>query len=103
MVTLQDRHEETLAAALKRAHSLYKKKLKKPILIQQAMDRLIPDMEGYGLGHADVVIEAIIENLEAKQSLFKEIEPKMKADAILATNTSISREVWCVARASSAR
>ncbi|MFV2056035.1 MAG: 3-hydroxyacyl-CoA dehydrogenase NAD-binding domain-containing protein [Thiohalomonadales bacterium] len=88
MVTLQDRHEEIVAKALKRAHKLYKKKLKKPIPIQQAMDRLIPDIDGIGLAQADVVIEAIVENLEAKHSLFKDIEPRMKADAILATNTS---------------
>ena len=37
---------------------------------------------------ADVVIEAIVENLEIKQKLFKAIEGKLKPGAILATNTS---------------
>ena len=37
---------------------------------------------------ADVVIEAIFENLEAKQELYARLEPRMKPGALLATNTS---------------
>jgi len=88
LVTMQDRHEETLAQAIKRANGLYSKKLKKPNLVQSALDRLTPDMQGLGIAQADVIIEAIIENLEAKQALFKDIESKAKKDAVLATNTS---------------
>ena len=88
-VTLQDRHEETIAKALKRAHKLFSKKLRGDRLgIISAMDRLQPDMKGHGIPKADVVIEAIIENIEAKQSLYKELEPVMKSDALLTTNTS---------------
>ena len=38
--------------------------------------------------HADIIIEAIFENLAAKQALFKSLESQVKPDAILATNTS---------------
>lgn len=87
-VTIQDRNHETLARVMKRAHALYKKKLKLPRLVMGVMDRLIPDMHGHGVPKADVVIEAIFENIEAKQGLYKEVEPRMKPGAILATNTS---------------
>lgn len=87
-VTIQDRKHETLARVIKRAHGLYKKKLKRPRPIQEALDNLVPDMDGLGIPQADVIIEAIFENIEAKQGLFKEIEPQMKEGAILATNTS---------------
>ena len=87
-VTLQDQSPERIAPAIKRAASLFKKRLKKPRLIQAAMDRLIPDVKGLGVKTADVVIEAIFENLEAKHSLYKTLEPLMKADALLTTNTS---------------
>ena len=40
------------------------------------------------LGRADLVIEAIVENLAAKQSLFTALERIISPDAILATNTS---------------
>ena len=87
-VTLQDRGPEQIAPAIKRAHKLFTKKLRDKRLIMQAMDRLQPDEHGNGVKSADVIIEAIFENLEAKQALFKELETKAKPDAILASNTS---------------
>lgn len=87
-VTLQDRQSETLGRAMARAHKLFKRKLKRPRPIQDAMDRLIPDIEGHGIARADVVVEAIFEDLEVKQNLFRELEGKVKPEAILATNTS---------------
>ncbi|MEN8264245.1 MAG: enoyl-CoA hydratase-related protein, partial [Nitrospirota bacterium] len=78
-VTLQDREAKYIAPAVKRAHALFKKRLKQPHLIQNAMDRFMPDVNGTsGLKRADVVIEAIFENAKAKQDLFKEIEPVIK-------------------------
>lgn len=87
-VTLQDKSHEQIAPAIVRAQKLYKKKCREPRLIQAAMDRLIPDPEGYGIAHADVIIEAVFEHLETKQALFKLIESKAKPDALIATNTS---------------
>ncbi len=87
-VTLQDREPKFIAPAVKRAHALFKKRLKVPHLIQAAKDRLVPDQQGSGVKSADVVIEAIIENKEAKQELFSQIESLLKPDTILATNTS---------------
>lgn len=87
-VTLQDREPKFIAPAIKRAYSLYKEKLKENYLIQKAMDRLIPDPNGYGIERADVIIEAIFEDLKAKQDLFKQLEMQAKPHAILATNTS---------------
>ncbi len=87
-VTLQDREAKMLAPAIKRAYKLCKDKLKEPYLIQKVMDRLTPDVEGYGMSRADVIIEAIYEDLTAKQELFKKAESLAKPEAILATNTS---------------
>ncbi len=87
-VTLQDRAPEFIAPAIKRAYELFKKKLKKPRLIQAAMDRLIPDIEGTGVPHADVLIEAVSENIALKQKIFHDLEARAKEGAILATNTS---------------
>jgi 3-hydroxyacyl-CoA dehydrogenase/enoyl-CoA hydratase/3-hydroxybutyryl-CoA epimerase len=87
-VTLQDQRHESLAAALQRAYTLYKKRLKTTRRINAAMDRLMPDINGHGLVKADIVIEAIFEDVEVKRQLFREIEPKVKAEALIATNTS---------------
>jgi 3-hydroxyacyl-CoA dehydrogenase/enoyl-CoA hydratase/3-hydroxybutyryl-CoA epimerase/3-hydroxyacyl-CoA dehydrogenase/enoyl-CoA hydratase/3-hydroxybutyryl-CoA epimerase/enoyl-CoA isomerase len=40
------------------------------------------------LCHSDLIVEAIVEKAEAKQQLFARLEPLMRDDAILASNTS---------------
>ena len=87
-VTLQDREAQYLGNAFKRAHKLINKKLKIAAQKNAVLDRLIPDVDGLGMTRADVIIEAIYENIEAKQSILKEAEAKMKDSAVLATNTS---------------
>src|SRR3990167_555629 len=87
-VSLQDQSYAKIAPAIGRAHSLFKKKLKKPRLIQAALDRLLPDPDGYGVARADVIIEAVFENLAVKQEIMKAVEKKAKKEAIIATNTS---------------
>lgn len=87
-VTLQDRSPEILARAMQKAWGFYKKKLKAPRAVQEAMDRLMPDLNGDGLKRADLVIEAIVEKLEAKRGLFAEVEKKVRPEALLASNTS---------------
>lgn len=87
-VTLADQSPERIAPAVKRAHALFKKRLKRPRPIREAMDRLMPDHRGLGVEHADVVIEAIFEDAEAKRTLYQLLEPRMKPGAVLATNTS---------------
>ena len=87
-VTLQDRSEELIQPALTRAKAFFEKRLKEPALAAEAMSRLKMDVKGDGASAADVVIEAIFENIEAKQALYAELEPKLKPAAVLATNTS---------------
>jgi 3-hydroxyacyl-CoA dehydrogenase/enoyl-CoA hydratase/3-hydroxybutyryl-CoA epimerase len=87
-VTLEDREPKYLSAAMGRAAKLFNKKLKQVNKITAALDRLIPDVTGMGAKTADVIIEAIFENLEAKQALFKRLETEARPDAILASNTS---------------
>jgi 3-hydroxyacyl-CoA dehydrogenase/enoyl-CoA hydratase/3-hydroxybutyryl-CoA epimerase len=87
-VTLQDQSAERLAPAMKRAAELFKRRLRDKPRIRDALDRLIPDVAGDGVRHADVIIEAIFENLEAKRALFAKVEAAAKPDAILASNTS---------------
>ena len=87
-VTLQDRSEELIAPALARAKAFFEKRLKDPAAAAAAVSRLKMDVKGAGAADADVVIEAIFENVAAKTALYAELEPRLKASAILATNTS---------------
>ena len=87
-VTLQDTSPERIAPALKRAAKLFERRLRDKRRVRDALDRLTPDIAGEGSAHADVIIEAIFENLEAKRELFGKLEATAKPDAILASNTS---------------
>jgi 3-hydroxyacyl-CoA dehydrogenase/enoyl-CoA hydratase/3-hydroxybutyryl-CoA epimerase len=87
-VTLQDTAPERIGPAIQRAAKLFKRRLKDPRRVRDALDRLIPDVEGAGAARADVIIEAIFEDLEAKRALFTRLEAVARPDAILASNTS---------------
>jgi 3-hydroxyacyl-CoA dehydrogenase / enoyl-CoA hydratase / 3-hydroxybutyryl-CoA epimerase len=87
-VSLADMKAEPIAGAVKRAAELYTKIIRKPTEVRDALDRLIPDMDGEGVRNADLIIEAVPEKLELKQKVYAGLEPRMKPGAILATNTS---------------
>ncbi len=87
-VTLQDRGPELIEPALKRAGELFDKRLRDPVKSAAARERLSADVQGDGVARADVVIEAIFEDLAAKRELYARLEPRMKSEAVLATNTS---------------
>src|SRR5882757_10497248 len=69
-VTLQDRSEELIQPARARAQSFFEKRLKDPVQAAEATARLKMDVKGEGVANADIVIEAIFENIEAKQALY---------------------------------
>jgi len=87
-VTLADMKPEAIAGAVKRAADLFGKIIRKKTDLRDALDRLIPDLNGEGVRGADLIIEAVPEKLELKQKVYAGLEPIMKSGAILATNTS---------------
>ena len=87
-VTLQDISSEAVQRAISRAQDLYERRLKAPEKMQQALARLRADVAGDGLVEADLLIEAVAEDLKIKRSVFADAESRMKPDAIMATNTS---------------
>ena len=87
-VSLQDRSAELIQPAMDRAKAFFDKRLKDPAAAAAAFARLKMDVNGDSVGDSDVVIEAIFENADAKRALYAELEPKLKPNAILATNTS---------------
>jgi 3-hydroxyacyl-CoA dehydrogenase/enoyl-CoA hydratase/3-hydroxybutyryl-CoA epimerase len=90
-VTLEDRSAELIQPALARARTFFEKRLKDPKAVEDAAGRLRMDIEGTGAREADVVIEAIFENADAKRALYARLEPQLKPGAVLATNTSSIR------------
>jgi 3-hydroxyacyl-CoA dehydrogenase/enoyl-CoA hydratase/3-hydroxybutyryl-CoA epimerase len=90
-VTLQDREMQYIEPALQRAAKLFGKKVRDDDKRKATTDRLRADVSGDGVADADLIIEAIYEDLDAKQALYEVIQASMKPGAILATNTSSIR------------
>lgn len=88
LVTLQDQDVAKIAPAIQRAKAAFARRSKDRLQVQAQLDRLIPDPEGHGVARADVVIEAIFENLAAKRQLLHQLSLAMRPDAVLASNTS---------------
>jgi 3-hydroxyacyl-CoA dehydrogenase/enoyl-CoA hydratase/3-hydroxybutyryl-CoA epimerase len=87
-VTLQDRSAELIQPAMDRAKAFFDRRLKDRQAADAAFARLTMDVNGDGVADADVVIEAIVENVDAKRALYAALEPRLKLGAVLATNTS---------------
>jgi 3-hydroxyacyl-CoA dehydrogenase/enoyl-CoA hydratase/3-hydroxybutyryl-CoA epimerase len=87
-VTLQDREMRYIEPALQRADALYAKKIKDDTRRTETRARLQSDVGGAGVAKAQLVIEAIYENLEAKQELLDGIESQLMPDALVTSNTS---------------
>ena len=87
-VTLQDISADAIDRAIERARTLYERRLKAPQKVEAAMSRLRADAGGEGLAGADLLIEAVAEDLAIKKAVFADAEGKMKPGAIMATNTS---------------
>ena len=87
-VTLQDREQRFIDTAMTRAQALFAKRVKDESKRPEVAARLVSDLAGDGVAKADLLIEAIIERPDAKRELYTSVEPRMKADALLTTNTS---------------
>lgn len=87
---------DTNAAALERAKANLQNGLKKLVekqkITAEKSDQIIRLISFTGalsdLGHCKLVIEAIVENIDVKQSVFKELEHVVTDQCVLASNTS---------------
>ncbi len=100
-VRLRDIAPQALASGMAHAAGLFRRQVERRRLTPPAaatkMALLHPTLELDGLGHTDLVIEAIVERLDIKQKTFVDLEQRTRADAILASNTS-SLSIDAIAR-----
>jgi 3-hydroxyacyl-CoA dehydrogenase/enoyl-CoA hydratase/3-hydroxybutyryl-CoA epimerase len=59
-----------------------------PLAAKHAFHRLSPTLDWTGLALADVVVEAVLETMDAKREVFAKLDQLCRPDAVLATNTS---------------
>ncbi|CAI5454032.1 unnamed protein product [Caenorhabditis angaria] len=97
-VTVVDNNQKALDKATKGIESSLKRVAKKKFaddaaaqdsLVKSVLDRItVSTNVSEGVKNADLVIEAIVENIDIKRKLFAEIEGAVKSSAIITTNTS---------------
>lgn len=91
-VVLKDIQEDMLTSAKKTIWKGLNKKIKRKTLSKveayQTLNRLDAQLDYEDFKKADVVIEAVVEKMEVKKAVLKELEAVCKPDFIFATNTS---------------
>ena len=80
--------QEAIAAIDKALGGLVSKGRVTAEVKQGVIDHLKPIGSLDEAASAGIVIEAIVENLDAKRELFRELEKRLAPDAVIATNTS---------------
>lgn len=91
-VALQDTDQEALDRGMLAIQKNYDSSVQRgrltPVIVSDRLDRIRPQLDYDAVETADLVIEAVFEDLELKASIFRELDGVLKPDCILATNTS---------------
>ncbi|MBN1586458.1 MAG: enoyl-CoA hydratase/isomerase family protein [Candidatus Omnitrophica bacterium] len=91
-VRMKDIAESCVAEGLRHAESVFNEGVKrrriKPLEREMGMDRITGTITYTGFSQRDIVIEAVVENMEIKKAVLAEIEDYVSEDALLASNTS---------------
>ena len=91
-VRVKDINYEMVAKAYQQASSVLMKKVKRRRLskldYQQVMDRITGTTDYSGFAATDLVVEAIVEDLEIKKKVLSELEEQVNENTVIATNTS---------------
>ncbi len=91
-ISLYDINESVILGGISRITAEMKKSVEKQKLSKEemsdALSRIHPRTKLSELGHCDIIIEAVLEELRIKKDLFRHLEQDAKPTAILATNTS---------------
>ena len=91
-VRMRDINWDALAGGMKAAARVWRKKMERRRLtrgeMQRKLARITTTTDWSGFQHADMVIEAVVENLDIKRKVLAEFESVEKPGAIFATNTS---------------
>jgi 3-hydroxyacyl-CoA dehydrogenase len=98
--TTQEALDRGLAVIEKNYVSMVKRGRLTPEQQAQRMALIRPSLDYTSLGDADVIVEAVFENMELKQTIFRQLDAVAKPGALLATNTS-TLDVAQIARATS--
>jgi len=91
-VVLRDSNQDALDAGIAAIRKTYESSIQRgrltPTAVTERLNRIQPQLDYQGIQDTDLVIEAVFEDLELKRSIFRELDTVLRADCILASNTS---------------
>jgi len=91
-VRMKDINNAAIALGYKQCFKIYNQLLKirkfSKSAISQKMNKIDHDLTYDNLKNSEIIIEAIIENIDIKKSTFTELEKHVNKNAIIASNTS---------------
>jgi 3-hydroxyacyl-CoA dehydrogenase/enoyl-CoA hydratase/3-hydroxybutyryl-CoA epimerase len=91
-VIVQEINQAALDAGLERIKGLFRKAVERHLLSEPESVQRLAAIQGTlkweGFENVDVVIEAALEDLDAKRAVFRELEARTRPETVLATNTS---------------
>jgi len=94
-IRVKDINNEAVAKAYQQAASILKGKLKRrritKLEFQHILEKITGTIDYSGFKTVDFIVEAIVEDLEIKKSVFTELENHIKEDTIVVSNTSSLR------------
>ncbi len=91
-VFIQEANPDALGAGMVKVAALFDKAVQRRLLARAEADKRLSAIKGTltweGFRDVEIAVEAVVEDLDAKRAVFRELEQHTKADAVLATNTS---------------
>lgn len=91
-VTMIERDDNARNAGQKRVEDILSGSQNRGLISAERHDQLLAsfntDTDYHALSATDLVIEAVFENMNVKQDVFKQLDPILADEAIIATNTS---------------
>lgn len=91
-VRMKDIRDDAIAGGLKHARGLFDRQVSRRRMTRQEADMRMGHITGTldydGFDGLDLVVEAVVERMEVKQSVLAEVEARTRPGCVLATNTS---------------
>ena len=91
-IIMKDINDEALELGMKEAKKLFAKRVKRGIMSEDAMmdslSRINTTLTYGDVANTDIVVEAVVENIEIKKSVLAELEEIVSDETVLASNTS---------------
>ncbi len=90
-VRLRDVRDEAITQALTHVRALYRREVERglsPAEVERRLDLIAPTLDVRGFRRSDLVVEAVVEDRDLKMRVLRELEPNVREDCIIASNTS---------------